>query len=90
MTPQAIGAVMRRPWLWAPALVALFRLAPSGWWRRRPFLPIPDRRYWRFRMETAYGGDGAADPAGEDVVAYLTWCRRLHFARSSDSTSSDG
>lgn len=41
-------------------------------------------------METAYGGDGAADPAGEDVVAYLTWCRRLHFARSSDSTSSDG
>jgi hypothetical protein len=26
-------------------------------------------------METAYGGAGDAEPAPEDLVTYLRWCR---------------
>lgn len=66
--------IASRPDLWATAVRQLFALAPSGWWRRRPFLPFPDADYLAFRMETMYGDSGAA-PAGPDVVAYLEWCR---------------
>lgn len=50
-------------------------LARPGWWRRRPFLPLPDRDYLRFRLQTAYGGDGSGAPEPGDVIAYLHWCR---------------
>jgi hypothetical protein len=52
----------------------LFALAPRGWWRRAPFLPLPDRDYLRFRLQTMYG-DPSRLPVGEDVVTYLKWCR---------------
>lgn len=73
------GAVIRHPSLWGVALVQAVRLAPSGWWRRRPFLPSPDPAYLRFRLETQYGSDQAPEP--RDVVAYLHWCRTLRRAR---------
>ena len=68
------GAVLRRPDLWATAVRQIARLAPDGWWRRSPYLPLPDAAYLHFRMVTAYGGDGA-EPRPEDVVTYLHWCR---------------
>ncbi|CAN5129862.1 hypothetical protein BH24ACT1_BH24ACT1_04490 [soil metagenome] len=55
----------------------ILRLAPSGWWRRWPPLPLPDPTYLRFRMETAYG-DPDCDPEPADVVAYLAWCQQGH------------
>jgi hypothetical protein len=65
-------AVARRPSLWGAALT----LVPPRWWRRTPFLPVPDRGYLAFRMETQYGqADAKPDPA--DVVAYLEWCRTM-------------
>jgi hypothetical protein len=71
-----VGAVLRRPDLWATALGTAVRLAPTGWWRRPPFLPLPAEDYLRFRMATAYGGDGqVADASPEDLVTYLAWCR---------------
>jgi hypothetical protein len=76
MTVAAVAAVARRPSLWPVALRQAGRMAPSGWWRRRPFLPLPDPAYLRFRLQTQYGGAGrSAEPA--DVVAYLNWCRRF-------------
>lgn len=66
-------AVAWRPGLWAIALRQLLRLARPGWWRRAPFLPLPDRGYLRFRTATAYGPGAVACPG--DVVAYLRWCR---------------
>jgi hypothetical protein len=66
-------AVLVRPGLWAVALRQLVRLARTGWWRRFPFLPLPDAGYLRFRFETAYGAGRVARPS--DVVAYLRWCR---------------
>jgi hypothetical protein len=69
-----VAAVGRRPDLWWTALGALRRLAVTGWWRRPPHLPLPDRQLWGFRMVTAYGRpDAVPDP--DDVVSYLEWCR---------------
>jgi hypothetical protein len=50
-------------------------LARPGWWRRPPYLPLPDPDYVRFRIQTAYGNHGT--PAGDDLVAYLNWCREF-------------
>ena len=74
MNLRAVLAVAARPTLWAIAVVQVFRLARRGWWRRPPFLPVPDREYLRFRLETQYGDpDHVVEP--EDIVAYLRWCR---------------
>jgi hypothetical protein len=67
-------AVLRHPSLWATAVRQLVRLTPRGWWRRRPFLPVPDAAYLRFRLITAYGGEGG-EPRPEDLITYLHWCR---------------
>ena len=78
--PEGLGAAARalaaRPDLWPVALVVAVRLAPQGWWRSWPPAPWPDAGYWRFRMETAYGGRGDAPLAPDDVVEFLEWCRQ--------------
>jgi hypothetical protein len=73
-----MGAValrlLRRPGLWLVAGRQLWDLAPRGWWRRRPYLPLPAPDYLRFRLQTMYGAaDHAPDPA--DLVRWLAWCR---------------
>lgn len=67
------GALLRRPRLWGTAVAQVGRLADPGWWRRAPYLPVPDADYLRFRLETQYGSDHEPEPA--DVVTYLHWCR---------------
>lgn len=67
-------ALVGRPELWGTALRQAWRLARPGWWRRSPRLPLPDPAYLRFRLVTAYGGQGG-EPRPEDLVAYLHWCR---------------
>ncbi|MEE9414073.1 MAG: hypothetical protein V3V01_02240 [Acidimicrobiales bacterium] len=70
-----VGAeLLRRPALWSTAVRQLFALAPNKWWRRAPFLPIPDPAYLDFRMQTAYG-DSEAGPMPDDVVTYLRWVK---------------
>ena len=80
MTARAVLAVVVRPGLWGIAVVQVFRLARPGWWRRAPFLPMPDRDYLRFRLETQYGDpDHRIEPG--DIVAYLRWCRTTNVHR---------
>jgi len=67
-------AVLRRPALWGAALRAARRTSTPGWWRRRPFLPVPSGEYLRFRLVTQYGDPDHA-PVPADVLAYLAWCR---------------
>ena len=74
MTLRSAMAVAVRPSLWGIAVVQVFRLARTGWWRRPPFLPVPDRDYLQFRLETQYG-DPNHPISSADVVAYLRWCR---------------
>jgi hypothetical protein len=82
----AAGRLARHPGLWPTALVQAGRLSRPGWWRRPPFVPVPDRDYLRFRLETQYGraglASGALDP--NDLVVYLRWCR------DGDPTSPSG
>jgi hypothetical protein len=68
-----VGAVLVRPRLWGVALRQIGRMRRPAWWRRPPFLPVPDRDYLRFRLVTQYGSDAPAEPG--DVVTYLDWCR---------------
>jgi hypothetical protein len=69
-----VAAVGRRPRLWWVAAGQARRLAPRRWWARPPFLPVPDRSWMRFRLETQYG-DPRHPPVPEDVVTWLEWAR---------------
>jgi hypothetical protein len=71
-TLGAARAVAARPRLWPAAFRQGRALVPPGWWRRAPFLPVPDRHWIGFRMTTAYG-DPAARLVADDVVAWLAW-----------------
>ena len=67
-------AVVGHPRLWGTAARQWRRTTPHGWWRRRPFLPVPTNEYLRFRLVTQYGTvDHPIDPA--DVLNYLAWCQ---------------
>jgi hypothetical protein len=67
-------AVAKQPRLWSTAVRQMRRTAPAGWWKRRPFLPVPSGEYLKFRLLTQYGDAGHTwEP--DDVVNYLSWCR---------------
>lgn len=69
-------AVARRPVYWPVAVRVARRMAPRGWWRRAPFLPVPSAGYLRFRLETQYGSEVGADLSARvahDVLKYLRW-----------------
>lgn len=70
---RAAVAVLVRPRLWFTALRQVFRLAQAGWWRRSPFLPLPDEHYLEFRLVTNAGTGGY--PRVEEFIRYLEWCR---------------
>ena len=70
-------AVARRPALWGEGLRTLVALAPRGWWKRSPFLPVPDESYARWRIATS-SGDPDADIQVEELISYLQWRRGQH------------
>jgi hypothetical protein len=76
-----VRAVALRPGLWPASFGVLRRLARPGWWRRPPFLPVPDAEFWRFRMETAFGKEWEGRPSTGDVIDYLAWCQRARPPR---------
>jgi hypothetical protein len=75
---RAFFAIALRPRLWWVAVRQAARIARPNWWRRAPFLPIPNADYLRFRLETAYGAVVAPKPA--DLVSYLEWCANVRAA----------
>ncbi|MFZ8997777.1 MAG: hypothetical protein ACO225_09460 [Ilumatobacteraceae bacterium] len=72
--PSLLVAVLARPRLWPTVFRQVRRTVPSGWWRRRPHLPVPAPDYLRFRSVTHYG-DPDHRPETADVLNYLVWCR---------------
>jgi hypothetical protein len=75
---RGAALVAAHPTLWVTAVRQGIRLARPGWWRRAPFLPVPDRDYLRFRFETQYGRQR---PDARDLVTYLRWCREMEYGR---------
>jgi len=71
---RTVSAIARRPCLWPTAARQARKLAPTGWWRKPPFLPVPAKDFVAFRIVTQYGEIGRS-PSPEDVVDYLAWCR---------------
>lgn len=65
---------MRRPSLAVDLLRTAWRFRHRHWYRRFPFLPIPDATYVRWRMYTAYGNADAVPPV-RDVERYTRWAR---------------
>lgn len=76
ITRGMVLAVAMRPRLWPTAVTAALELAPKGWWKHRPFLPLPDPEWTHFRIVTAYGGDGSLPMRAHDLVTWLDWKRR--------------
>ncbi|MHB8379598.1 MAG: hypothetical protein ACYDB2_06745 [Acidimicrobiales bacterium] len=68
--PARVPVVLRAGW----------RLRANRWWRRAPYLPLPDRRYWEFRMMTATGSiDGRL--SAQEMVAAAAWSSRQRVGR---------
>jgi hypothetical protein len=63
---------LRRPPLAGHLIRIAWRFRSTSWYRRFPFLPIPDSTYLRWRMYTAYG-DYDAVPSVTDVERYARW-----------------
>ena len=55
-----------------------WRFRARGWYRRAPFLPLPDATYLRWRMYTAYG-DFDAVPSPDEVERYVRWAAAKNF-----------
>jgi len=72
--------LVRHPVKIATVVASAWGLRANGWWRRAPFLPLPDRGYWDFRVTTAMGSHGPAMGA-RDVVDAATWSRRQRVDR---------
>jgi hypothetical protein len=51
---------------------AAWRLRRERWWRRAPFLPLPGRGYWQFRLVTATGSVTGTTSVRE-VIEYAKW-----------------
>ncbi|MFN8571462.1 MAG: hypothetical protein U0132_05345 [Gemmatimonadaceae bacterium] len=67
-----LGRAIVHPTLARDLLRVSWRFRARHWYRRPPFLPLPDREYVRWRMHTAYGSQDALPPA-EDVIRYARW-----------------
>lgn len=66
---------LRNPGVARDLLRVAWRFRARHWWRKAPFLPLPEREYVRWRMHTAYGDHDAVPPA-DDVVRYARWAVR--------------
>lgn len=60
------------PSVGADLLRVAWRLRRREWYRRPPFLPLPDAEYVRWRVYTAYG-HGDMTPPAADIVRYARW-----------------
>ena len=63
---------IRSPRLAVDLIRIAWRFRANAWYRRFPFLPIPDSTYLRWRMYTAYGDYNAVPPV-TDVERYARW-----------------
>lgn len=74
LTLRLTARALVNPRLAVDLLRTAWAFRRRGWYRRPPFLPLPDPTYLRWRMYTAYG-DEAAVPPVRDVIGFARWRR---------------
>lgn len=74
LVARLIPRALASPRLAVDLLRAAWAFRRRTWWRRAPFLPLPDGDYLRWRMYTAYGREDAVPPL-EDVIGFARWRR---------------
>ncbi|HZE75071.1 MAG TPA: hypothetical protein VE091_07155 [Gemmatimonadales bacterium] len=74
LTARLFGRALVSPRLALDLLRTAWAFRRRDWWRKPPFLPVPDRTYLRWRMYTAYADENAVPPA-EDVIRFARWRR---------------
>jgi len=74
LTARLTGRAIVNPRLALDLLRTGWAFRRRDWWRKPPFLPLPDRTYLRWRMYTAYADENAV-PTVEDVVRFARWRR---------------
>ena len=78
--PTGLGAyLVRHPSSVWPLARAGWRLRAGNWWRRAPFLPLPDTAYWNFRKATFGVTDNPPSPAA--MVDAAKWSLRQPVGR---------
>jgi hypothetical protein len=71
-----LQVVVRRPGLALEALRFAAATAPTGWYRKPPFLPLPEPIYRDWRLATAYGtSDAPVTP--HEMEEFLEWRRTM-------------
>jgi hypothetical protein len=76
LTITLFSRALLRPRLAADLLAVAWAFRRRAWYQQAPFLPVPSRRYLRWRMYTAYG-DERAVPSPDDVARFAEWRRKL-------------
>lgn len=72
--------LLRNPARVPAVLLAGWRLRARNWWRHAPFLPLPDQRYWNFRMMTATGSV-EGQMSAKEIVDVAVWSSRQRVGR---------
>lgn len=75
LTLSLMGRSIRNPAVGMALIRVAWRFRQRGWYTRFPFLPLPAKPYFRWRMHTAYGRDDAI-PSAHEVVRYARWATR--------------
>jgi hypothetical protein len=74
LTARLTGRAILNPQLALDLVRTAWAFRRREWWRKPPFLPLPDRVYLGWRMYTAYADENAVPPI-EDVVRFVRWRR---------------
>lgn len=74
LTLRLAGRAAVNPVLARDLLRTAWAFRRRDWWRRPPFLPLPDPAYLAWRMYTAYGSESAIPPV-RDVIGFARWRR---------------
>jgi len=73
---QLAGRALLNPRIAGDLLSLAWAFRRREWWRKAPFLPVPDAVYLHWRLHTAYGAERELPPV-EDVLRFAHWRRRI-------------
>lgn len=69
----AAGNAVCAPTQLLPSIITTaYALRPRRWWNQRPFLPLPEAEYTRWRLYTAYG-NRRHRPSFSDIASFAVW-----------------